>query len=47
MQSIVSLDPRLTTEQHQLIYADPTQIADPYARVAADTTVRDDTVFAT
>jgi RND superfamily putative drug exporter len=39
VDSIVSLDPRLTFEQHKLIYSDPTRIADPYARaLAADTT---------
>jgi putative drug exporter of the RND superfamily len=46
VQSIVSLDPRLSTEQYQLIYSDPTQIADGYAQVAAEATVRGDTVFA-
>ena len=46
VQSIVSLDSRLSTEQYQLIYSDPTQIADGYARVAAEATVRGDTVFA-
>lgn len=29
--SIVSLDPRLTASQYQLLYRDPSQIADPYA----------------
>ena len=39
VDSIVSLDPRLTLEQHLLIFADPSRIADPYARaLAADTT---------
>jgi RND superfamily putative drug exporter len=39
VDSIVSLDPRLTFEQHELIFADPNRIADPYARaLAADTT---------
>jgi putative drug exporter of the RND superfamily len=39
VDSIVALDPRLTLEQHLLIYSDPTRIADPYARaLAADTT---------
>ena len=46
VQSIVSLDPRLSTAQYQLIYSDPTQIADGYAQVAAAATVRGDTVFA-
>ena len=39
VDSIVSVDPRLTLDQHLLIFADPTKIADPYARaLAADTT---------
>ena len=39
VDSIVSLDPRLTLDQHLLIFADPNKIADPYARaLAADTT---------
>jgi RND superfamily putative drug exporter len=39
VDSIVSVDPRLTLDQHLLIFADPTRIADPYARaLAADTT---------
>jgi RND superfamily putative drug exporter len=39
VDSIVSLDPRLTFEQHQLIFSDPDRVADPYARaLAADTT---------
>lgn len=41
VDSIVSLDPRLTFEQHQLIFADPSRIADPYARALAADTTRD------
>jgi RND superfamily putative drug exporter len=41
VDSIVSLDPRLTFEQHELIYADPNRIADPYARALAADTTRD------
>jgi RND superfamily putative drug exporter len=41
VDSIVSLDPRLTLEQHLLIYADPSRIADPYARALAADTTRD------
>ena len=33
--SIVSLDPRLTEAQYQLLYRDPGQIPDPYAATAA------------
>jgi RND superfamily putative drug exporter len=44
VQSVVSLDPRLTTEQYQLLYADPAHIGDAYARAAADASVRDDTL---
>jgi len=39
VDSIVSMDPRLTLDQHLLIFSDPMNIADPYARaLAADTT---------
>ena len=41
VDSIVSLDPRLTLDQHLLIFADPTRIADPYARALAADTTRD------
>src|SRR5215212_5193079 len=41
VDSIVSLDPRLTFEQHLLIFADPSRIADPYARALAADTTRD------
>jgi RND superfamily putative drug exporter len=41
VDSIVSLDPRLTFEQHQLIFSDPSRIADPYARALAADTTRD------
>ena len=41
VDSIVSLDPRLTFEQHLLIFADPSRIADPYARALAAETTRD------
>jgi RND superfamily putative drug exporter len=41
VDSIVSLDPRLTFEQHELIFADPNRIADPYARALAADTTRD------
>jgi RND superfamily putative drug exporter len=44
VQSIVSLDPRLTAQQYQLLYADPARIVDLYARAAVDASVRDDTV---
>jgi len=41
VDSIVSLDPRLTPEQHRLIFADPQHIADVYARVLASETTRE------
>jgi len=41
VDSIVSLDPRLTLDQHLLIFADPTKIADPYARALAAETTRE------
>jgi putative drug exporter of the RND superfamily len=44
VQSIVSLDPRLTPPQYQLLYADPEHIGDVYARAAVDASVRGDTL---
>jgi RND superfamily putative drug exporter len=44
VQSVVSLDPRLSPQQYQLLYADPRNIGDVYARAAADASVRDDTL---
>jgi RND superfamily putative drug exporter len=41
VDSIVSLDPRLTLDQHLLIFSDPTNIADPYARALASDTTRE------
>ncbi|MPZ14052.1 MAG: MMPL family transporter [Chloroflexi bacterium] len=41
VDSIVSLDPRLTREQYQLIYARPDRVTDPYARAAIGQYVRD------
>jgi RND superfamily putative drug exporter len=41
VDSIVSLDPRLTSEQHEMIFSDPQHIADPYARAFASETTRD------
>ncbi|MDP8923515.1 MAG: MMPL family transporter, partial [Chloroflexota bacterium] len=39
VDGIMSLDPRLTLDQHLLIFSDPTRIADSYARgLAAETT---------
>jgi RND superfamily putative drug exporter len=46
VQSIVSLDPRISTEQYQLMYSNPSRIGDPYGRLVAEGTVRQDTVFA-
>jgi len=45
--SPVSLDPRLTAEQYQLLYADPNRISDAYARIATDASVRQDIFVAT
>ncbi len=47
VESIVSLDPRLTLAQYQLLYADPERIDDPFARAVAHATVRDDVVVVT
>ena len=46
VQSVVSLDPRITPEQYALIYADPNRIADAYGQAAARATVRQDTLLA-
>jgi putative drug exporter of the RND superfamily len=47
VDSIVSLDPRLTREQYQFLYADPAHIGDPIAQLVAQATVRDDVVVVT
>jgi len=44
--SVVSLDPRITPAQYQLMYADPNRIADAYGYLAAQATVRQDTLLA-
>jgi putative drug exporter of the RND superfamily len=44
--SIVNLDPRITPEQYQLMYADPNRIADAYGQLAVQASVRQDTVLA-
>jgi RND superfamily putative drug exporter len=44
--SVVTLDPRLTPEQYALIYANPNRIADAYGQLAAQSTVRSDTLLA-
>jgi RND superfamily putative drug exporter len=46
VNSVVTLDPRITPEQYALIYADPTRISDAYGQIAAQSTVRQDTVLA-
>ncbi|HLY65198.1 MAG TPA: MMPL family transporter, partial [Chloroflexota bacterium] len=43
IDSIVTIDPRLTKAQYQLLYADPTQIPDLYAQAVANATTRNDT----
>ncbi len=47
-ESIVSLDPRLTRSQYQLLYAvpDPSRLGDPYAQGMLDATVRQDVAVA-
>ncbi len=44
--SPLSLDPRLTAAQYQLLYGDPSRIRDVYARMAFDAAVRQDIVLA-
>jgi RND superfamily putative drug exporter len=46
VQSAVSLDPRLSDQQYQLVYADPAHVTDPYARAAVDATERGDVLVA-
>ncbi len=45
VESIVSLDPRLTRAQYQLLYARPERIPDPYAEAAVQQLTRDGTVL--
>jgi RND superfamily putative drug exporter len=47
VESAVTLDPRITPEQYALIYAHPDHITDGYAQLAAEATVRQDTLLAT
>src|SRR5216683_1036229 len=44
--SVVSLDPRITPAQYELMYADPNRIADAYGYLASQATVRRDTLLA-
>jgi RND superfamily putative drug exporter len=46
-EGVVDLDPRISPQQYGLIYADPGHIADGYAQVAAQASVRQDTVLMT
>ncbi len=46
VESVVTIDPRLTPEQYALVYADPNQIGDAYGQLAAQATVRQDTLLA-
>jgi putative drug exporter of the RND superfamily len=46
-EGVVSLDPRITPEQYALIYADPSHISDGYAQLAAQASVRQDTLLVT
>ncbi len=46
VESVVSLDSRITPEQYALIFADPNHISDGYAELAARATVRQDTLLA-
>jgi RND superfamily putative drug exporter len=41
VDSIMSLDPRLSREQHLFLYTDPTNIRDTFARAVADELARD------
>ena len=46
VESVVSVDPRLTPDQYALVYGDPNQIGDAYGQLAAQATVRQDTLLA-
>jgi putative drug exporter of the RND superfamily len=46
VESVVSLDPRITPEQYAVMYADPNRIGDAYGRLAARATVRQDILLA-
>ncbi|MDE3074310.1 MAG: MMPL family transporter [Chloroflexota bacterium] len=43
IDSVVTIDPRLTREQYQLLYADPQHIGDRYAQAIAASTTKNDT----
>jgi RND superfamily putative drug exporter len=45
VESPFSLDPRLTREQYQIIYARPDRIPDPYAQMSVGAFVREGTVL--
>jgi putative drug exporter of the RND superfamily len=47
VESVVTIDPRITPEQYALIFADPNRISDAYAQLAARATVRQDMLLAT
>jgi RND superfamily putative drug exporter len=46
VESVVTLDPRITPEQYALIYADPNRITDAYGALAAQSSVSQDTLLA-
>ncbi|MBV9543949.1 MAG: MMPL family transporter [Chloroflexi bacterium] len=46
VNSVVSLDPRITPDQYAALYADPGNISDPYATATLQATVRNDVVVA-
>ena len=45
VESIVSIDPRLTLPQYELIYADPTRMADPFGAALLAGTAKGNTVL--
>ncbi|MCS7206772.1 MAG: MMPL family transporter [Dehalococcoidia bacterium] len=45
VESIVTLDPRLTAEQYAALYAHPTEIPDPALRSAVETLARPDVTY--
>jgi RND superfamily putative drug exporter len=46
VESVVSIDPRITPQQYALMFADPNHISDGYVQLAAQATVRQDTLLA-
>jgi putative drug exporter of the RND superfamily len=44
VDSVLSLDPKVTAEQYALLYRDVSRVSDPFSRAALDRSVRDNTL---